>query len=532
MRRLALTAVLLAAVPEVARASPRAMTTEDLLEVRRADVLPHGTFSSRLSTDYGERLDRRNRAAQAGAMLTRALVSDATFAVGLFDHLQLEAALPLVLLQQGTLAANDGGDAAPLRGAGLGDVPFGAAATFLALPARGVGLGAAFDVIAPTATVPRATYERGWRFLPQLLFSAQGGRFEFHATAGYLARPRATVGRVVVDDAVTYGLGARVPLGPRRLAAFLGEALGEIAVRRAGASTVKIRASFEVRTRAGPVLVFGAYAAPLLAPGQASVGATFAVGYTPPHRVGRSRAFEGTERIPTGALIARHRAFVPAKEGDPAPRLARAETADADGDGLRDEADRCPHVAEDRDGFEDGDGCPDGDDDRDGIADAHDRCPREPEVRNGFEDDDGCPDVRFAGGGRTLPRFDPDFALPALVFEAERADAHPALRAQVERLAEILRLNPWIERLEIEVRVQDTAAPPRLARLADLRARLIVHLLERAGVDPARVVVRPPRSVPAGHPVRVRLTVARPAEADAAGAARAVAVAGPRGAAP
>ncbi|HEX2574441.1 MAG TPA: thrombospondin type 3 repeat-containing protein [Polyangia bacterium] len=66
--------------------------------------------------------------------------------------------------------------------------------------------------------------------------------------------------------------------------------------------------------------------------------------------------------------------------------------SDADGDGIPDALDRCPQRAEDLDGFEDGDGCPDLDNDRDGILDTSDRCPNDAEDRDGFEDDDGCPD--------------------------------------------------------------------------------------------------------------------------------------------
>lgn len=66
--------------------------------------------------------------------------------------------------------------------------------------------------------------------------------------------------------------------------------------------------------------------------------------------------------------------------------------ADTDNDGLTDDNDRCPKEAEDKDGFEDEDGCPDPDDDLDGIADAGDRCPRDAETRNGIDDEDGCPE--------------------------------------------------------------------------------------------------------------------------------------------
>jgi uncharacterized protein (TIGR03382 family) len=65
---------------------------------------------------------------------------------------------------------------------------------------------------------------------------------------------------------------------------------------------------------------------------------------------------------------------------------------DNDNDGIPDAQDKCPNVPEDKDGFEDADGCPDPDNDHDGIPDRFDRCPNEPETINGIDDDDGCPD--------------------------------------------------------------------------------------------------------------------------------------------
>ncbi|MEY3014099.1 MAG: hypothetical protein RIT45_2834 [Pseudomonadota bacterium] len=67
--------------------------------------------------------------------------------------------------------------------------------------------------------------------------------------------------------------------------------------------------------------------------------------------------------------------------------------SDRDGDGLDDRDDACPEQAEDKDGFEDADGCPDLDDDGDGVPDTADRCRLEPEDKDGFEDADGCPDL-------------------------------------------------------------------------------------------------------------------------------------------
>lgn len=66
---------------------------------------------------------------------------------------------------------------------------------------------------------------------------------------------------------------------------------------------------------------------------------------------------------------------------------------DADGDGISDDSDDCPEgMPEDRDGFEDDDGCPEDDNDNDTVPDASDRCPDKAEDVDGYQDDDGCPD--------------------------------------------------------------------------------------------------------------------------------------------
>ena len=68
------------------------------------------------------------------------------------------------------------------------------------------------------------------------------------------------------------------------------------------------------------------------------------------------------------------------------------KSGDADGDGIKDELDKCPDEPEDKDNFEDEDGCPELDNDKDGIYDSQDKCPNDPEDKDGFEDTDGCPD--------------------------------------------------------------------------------------------------------------------------------------------
>lgn len=71
-------------------------------------------------------------------------------------------------------------------------------------------------------------------------------------------------------------------------------------------------------------------------------------------------------------------------------RKARPSNDDRDGDGIRDVDDFCPDVF-----GEPPRGCPTvciDDNDGDGLSNPEDQCPDDPETRNGFEDGDGCPD--------------------------------------------------------------------------------------------------------------------------------------------
>jgi outer membrane protein OmpA-like peptidoglycan-associated protein len=89
--------------------------------------------------------------------------------------------------------------------------------------------------------------------------------------------------------------------------------------------------------------------------------------------------------------------IIPEKGASPDARAFLAivfepNIGDKDGDGLKDDVDQCPNDPEDKDGFEDEDGCPETDNDEDGILDGDDGCPDDPEDKDGFEDEDGCPD--------------------------------------------------------------------------------------------------------------------------------------------
>jgi uncharacterized repeat protein (TIGR01451 family) len=90
--------------------------------------------------------------------------------------------------------------------------------------------------------------------------------------------------------------------------------------------------------------------------------------------------------------------------------------ADRDKDGIVDAVDRCPDIPEDKDAFQDEDGCPDADNDGDGVCDpwvvekglsetykgacqGTDQCPDVAEDKDGFQDQDGCRDADNDGDG-------------------------------------------------------------------------------------------------------------------------------------
>ena len=70
------------------------------------------------------------------------------------------------------------------------------------------------------------------------------------------------------------------------------------------------------------------------------------------------------------------------------PAVRKAALEDSDGDGIPDKDDKCRNEPEDKDGFQDEDGCPDPDNDQDGMLDASDKCPNEA----GPKENGGCPD--------------------------------------------------------------------------------------------------------------------------------------------
>ncbi|MDQ3366763.1 MAG: OmpA family protein [Myxococcota bacterium] len=179
------------------------------------------------------------------------------------------------------------------------------------------------------------------------------------------------------------------------------------------------------------------------------------------------------------------------KEAGPGP------LADRDNDGILDGNDACPDRAEDADGFDDLDGCPDIDNDADLVLDIADRCPTVPESYNGFEDDDGCPDTLPAevdglrgtiegliyADAETVVR---DSALASIGKIAKTMTAHPSTRVILIGHTDDREAKQFITEVDGQP-AQDVAELS--LDLARARAEAVKQALTAAGIAPTRVII-------------------------------------------
>jgi len=185
----------------------------------------------------------------------------------------------------------------------------------------------------------------------------------------------------------------------------------------------------------------------------------------------------------------------------------KAASADADGDGIPDEADKCPDQPETKNGYEDEDGCPELDKDNDTFLDAVDHCPDKPEVFNGVTDDDGCPDEAPKGKDAPLLVEGKDntlsFARP-IKFDVNTPSKDSA--SDLRTLAGFLLAHPGT-RARIAVRPEGKGDEAN--KIAMTRAISIVEALVRyahtGGI--AEAVAWDPKSTAKGN---VALSVAKP----------------------
>lgn len=292
--------------------------------------------------------------------------------IGLADRIVLFADMPYHFM----IKEGDGVSLIPPEGmkhSNLGDLYFGGRFNFYGTRDDLFQIGAQATLTINTASLAssrqtfagqadQSPYIGGW-FELLMAFNA-GDHVRIPFQVGYKLGPERVVGPYFVGNEFTYGGGVMIMMGDDQFM-LSGEVFGRTSAQK----------NVFWSKNETPVEVLGGFK------WLPDVGFTLGVG--------------GSAGVTAGYGAPDWRVFAMLGYTMPADKKA----PDADGDGIPDELDQCPNEAEDMDGFQDDDGCPDLDNDGDGIPDADDQCSGEAEDMDGFEDEDGCPDLDNDGDG-------------------------------------------------------------------------------------------------------------------------------------
>lgn len=323
-------------------------------------------------------------------------------AFGLFDRFQLALSVPVTLFQNGQRFDDDnpppgGTHLKPPSALAMGDPR-------LYLKARlygheeGLQLGLSHWLSVPIGSDQRFGGEKhfsGFAGEGRVLVGWEGRRWRLGAFVGF--HWRAHVSRflsTIVGNQLTYGGAAAVGPFWRRLTVVAelyghSNSIDSITVKDGSKNSItdlndnplELDLSAKIMVRYGLSLHVGVgngLIAGLGAPQpRVFLGAVWSPGFADRDRDGVPDAFDACPTEPED------RDGFQDQDGCPDP--------DNDNDAILDVDDKCPNQAEDFDHFEDEDGCPEPDNDHDGIDDLHDACPNDPEDHKGPRPNDGCP---------------------------------------------------------------------------------------------------------------------------------------------
>lgn len=339
----------------------------------------------------------------------------------------------------------------------------------------GIGVAAIASVFLPTASESGA-WLGDRAFVPQLMLVADRklGKLHLAVNAGVRVRTRdhefvdtgadmpTTGQRIDVGSTLPFGAGLSYALSPRKID-VVAEVIGGVPLGGENYQPLEAVAGFKVYLANSSYLTLGA-----------GLGLLRNRGANPD-----MRAFLGIVFEPRSPV--RRALRIPDRPEPPLPSPA----PDRDGDGILDKDDQCPDEREDKDNFEDKDGCPDYDNDKDGILDVDDLCPNVPENKNGNEDDDGCPDkdisTRVRGGIKTLKK---------IYFEFDSAEIKPRSYHVLDAVAQTIKDNPDITLLEVQGHTDSRGSDAYNLRLSNARAASVRRYLIRKGIAPSRLTAK------------------------------------------
>jgi outer membrane protein OmpA-like peptidoglycan-associated protein len=354
--------------------------------VPAGSVMPHLVFEGGLFLNFAK--DPVEVFNDKGEPVLSAVSSqgnlDLVAAIGLFDRIQLGFAFPVTLVQNGE-DLTPIGSVGTVSGGKPGDLRLTGRVRLVGDPKNPQGLSLAFspELQLPSGANGEFLSSDGSSFLFGLNAQYRKDKFTVGGQVGPHFQKQVLLSNVVIGNELKFGAGISYAI--KEKATVLAEVDGamDLIEQNLSHAPTELRAGAKLELAPGLWLPIGGGVA--LSKG---VGA-------PDFRVLAGLLFSPTDQDPDKDSIKTSTDKCPEvpedkdsfEDKDGCPEL------DNDKDTIADTSDQCPNQAEDADNFEDTDGCPELDNDKDNIADADDKCINEAEDKDNFEDTDGCPEL-------------------------------------------------------------------------------------------------------------------------------------------
>jgi len=290
--------------------------------------------------------------------------------IGLGDHASLGVTMPAVFGQTGSENLPSNVAARPVAGTALGDLGFTAKVKIIDNKNGGLGLAALAGITIPTGDQSSFAGEGAVTADIRVILDYSFVIAHFQAQLGYFIRteqrtwPDASAGGVNFGDEIPWSLGFRI-----RPDVFH--------IDKEDRQTWEIAAHGWLP--AGPQAPFVDKGASALSPAMLAISDRIAIGHDKDAYItaGVDIGLSDAVGVPGFRVIAGI-GWAPREH-------------DKDHDGVPDDVDQCEDIPEDRDNFEDSDGCPDIDNDQDGIIDREDHCPNVVGPKSEDPKLNGCP---------------------------------------------------------------------------------------------------------------------------------------------
>jgi outer membrane protein OmpA-like peptidoglycan-associated protein len=419
------------------------------LVVERPLVPQHLGFGFGLFLNYGYApvVDRDRPGGATTFVLQHAFTADLLASIGLGNIFEFAVGVPVDVAWMGVTDTFAGQRLSP--GAGIGDIRLvPKMAWYFGRPRLNYGIGFMTPLYVPSGDENALRGAGGVTLDPVLLASIGGRRWDFTLNFGFRARLNSKAVDFTGGKELHWGLAGTFGLlsRPKRTNLDLVvEWVGGYQPSALQGGTIAVPMEVDAALVIKPTREWSIY-------------------------LGGAGGLDNGLAVPDGRIIAgvRYAHRVPGSD----------RFDDSDHDGIINGKDRCPDQAEDYDGFEDDDGCPEADNDHDGVLDDDDECPDQAGPRS----NDGCP-LR----GTVVWRHGRLVIFGKVHFETGSARIQKRSDPLLEQIAAMVREHPEVGRVRIEGYTDNVGPPDMNLRLSRERAEAVRERLVALGVPKARL---------------------------------------------